>query len=104
MGVGPGGGAVRRKPPRRLRRRRRLPGAARLLVLRSDQVADERYETDLAGALEPFRGDDPLNLRQAIAHVAVDQHIIIFGPMADLAARALHPVGDDLLRLSTART
>ena len=37
------------------------------------------------------------NVGEAQLHVRVDQHIIIFGPVADLARRTLHPVGDDFV-------
>ena len=82
------------QPPPRLPGRRAVPGAAGRLVLRPDEVADERDEADLPGALEPFGGDDRANLAPGIPPSRIDQHIFIFGPVADLVGGAAHPVGD----------
>ena len=56
-------------------------------------------ETGLAHALRAFRGDDRPDAGQAFVHLVVDEHIFIFGPVADLVRRALHPIGDHLRRI-----
>src|SRR5437879_5017555 len=51
------------------------------------QAVDEIGKADLPLAPQPFGDDDRLNLRDAFLDVAVDDHVIIFRPMAGLLGR-----------------
>ena len=52
--------------------------------------------------LQALSGDNRPDVGEAGIHVLVDQHIIVLGPMADLARRPLHAIGDHLLRIGVA--
>ena len=83
-------------------RQRDFMAAARfldLLIRASDELPDEAQQVGLALATEPFRGNDRPNLLQTLVHVVVDQDVIIFRPVADLAGGALHPPGDHLFTI-----
>src|SRR3546814_17545611 len=54
-------------------------------------------QADAPRRLQPFRVEDRLHLSEAGVRILVDQHIIIFSPVADLARRALHPARDHLI-------
>jgi hypothetical protein len=60
-------------------------------------------EEDPASRLEPLRLEDVVDQLAAFLGVVVDQHVIIFGPVADLARCPLHPPVDDLLAVGAAR-
>src|SRR3546814_16742418 len=51
-------------------------------------------QADAPRRLQPFRVEDRLHLSEAGVRILVDQHIILFSPLADLARRALHPARD----------
>ena len=63
-------------------------------MLRVDQAADKFVEAGLADPLRAFRRDDRSDASEAIVHLVVHQDIFLFGPVADLIRRPLHPVGD----------
>ena len=50
-----------------------------------------------------FRAELPLTLTIAFLGVAIDQHIIVFRPVADLGVGSLHPVRDDSVAIGSAR-
>src|SRR3546814_20983156 len=60
-------------------------------------VRSEVMQADAPRRLQPFRVEDRLHLSEAGVRILVDQHIIIFSPVADLARRALHPARDHLI-------
>ena len=103
MGRGRGGRGGAGEPPPRFPGRGAVPRAARRLVLRADQVADEG-DAGRSGGRASSRSAATIarTSRQALVHVVVDQHIFIFGPVADLVGGALHPVGDDLFAVGAA--
>src|SRR3982751_6381952 len=55
-----------------------------------------------AVAAQAFCIDDRPHLRQAVVHILVNQHIVIFAPMPDFAGSAAHPAFDDLFRVRAA--
>src|SRR5688500_10528007 len=68
----------------------------------SDQFADEIVQEDAARRLQPLRLQDVVDKLPAFLGIVVDQHIIIFGPVADLRRGALHPALDHLVRIGAA--
>ena len=83
----------------------RIPGACSTASAAAlDQVADEVDQVGLADRVRAVRRRRSLGPRaRHCVHVVVDQHIFIFGPVADLAGGAAHPVGDHLFRIGAAR-
>src|SRR6266436_6387962 len=59
------------------------------------QAGDEIGEAELPCAPQPFRGDDGLDLRDALLDLAVDDHVLVFRPVTRLLGRLRHPSGDD---------
>src|SRR5665213_2208703 len=70
----------------------------------ADQAADEIVEEDPPRGLEPLRLQNRVDQLQAMLGIVVDQHVIIFGPMAYLDRRARHPAGDHRVAVGAART
>ena len=92
------------EPPPRFPRRGAVPGAAWLSSVRR-RPARGRSRAE-AGCRERLRRSAATIARTSArhaVHVVVDQHIIIFGPVADLAGGALHAVGDHLVAVGAAR-
>src|SRR3546814_9634219 len=69
----------------------------------STEPANEIDGAGLAHPLQPFRRQYCADMGEACVHVAVDEDIIIFRPMADLGLGAGHAPGDDIVRIGTAR-
>ena len=69
---------------------------------RADEVSDESQEIGSGARGADVRRRRSPEPRPGIVHVVVDQDIIIFGPVADLAGRAAHAVGDDLFAVGAA--
>src|SRR3990172_5525460 len=78
----------RRRAPRRCRSSssppspapcRRRPGRRSIPLA---QALDELVQADLALAAQAFGDDDGLHLADAVLEVAIDQDVIVFGPMA----------------------
>src|SRR5438552_1630566 len=59
------------------------------------QAVDEVGKAELPLAPQPLGGDDRLNLRDALLDLAVDDHVIIFRPVAGLLGRLCHSSRDD---------
>src|SRR6266478_9415224 len=59
------------------------------------QAVDEVGEAELPCAPQPFGGEDGLDLRDALLDLAVDDHEIVFRPVARLLGRLRHPGGYD---------
>src|SRR3954453_13047545 len=69
----------------------------------ADQLADEIVEEDAARRLQPLGLEDVVDELAAFLRVVVDQHIIIFGPMAYLGRGAVHAAADHLPAVGAAR-
>ena len=77
-----------------------LPRAAQLG--RATSSLTKPNKIGLALPAKPFGRNDRPNIGQAFVHVLVDQHIIIFGPVADFGRRPPHPAGNDLIAVGSA--
>src|SRR4029077_2879426 len=57
------------------------------------QAVDEVGKAELSLAPQPFGDDDGLDLGDAFLDVAVDDHEIVFRPVAGFLGRLPHPTG-----------
>src|SRR5437879_2339592 len=71
--------------------RTRLPPAS-LSQIRL-QAAHEGRKAGLPLALEALGGEDRLHLGEGAADVAVDHHVVVFGPVAHLGGGGGHAAG-----------
>src|SRR5205085_6827767 len=58
------------------------------------QAVDEFGEAGLTNTAQTFRREDGADIRDALLDVAVDDHVIVFRPVAHLLGRFGHPRGD----------
>src|SRR4051812_2531562 len=87
----------------------RLPGGCelsratrRFLVWSLDEPPDEIKQIGPSIATQPLSLDDRPHLPQALGHVLVDQDVVIFAPVPNLAGGPAHPALDHVLGVGAA--